>query len=205
MKYYEIATLKTVIFGAGKAAPAIEAWATAPEARGRLLGAFAADIGALNEVYLLRGFETLKDLESERDRVWRSDDPFGCLEHLVGISFDSYKPLDFLPPVEPGDFGPFYEIRTYRMRLGGLMPTMEKWRGAVPKRSGYSPLTLAMYSLDGPPRLTQFWPYRNLEERARARAQSVTDGVWPAKGGPDWLTPEMTSTIAMPLGFSPLK
>ena len=44
MKFYEIATLDTVIFGGGKAAPAIEAWVKAPEARGTLLGAFPQGI-----------------------------------------------------------------------------------------------------------------------------------------------------------------
>ena len=39
MRFYELATLKTVIFGTGKAAPGVEAWVNAPEARGRLLGA----------------------------------------------------------------------------------------------------------------------------------------------------------------------
>lgn len=205
MTYYEIATLKTVIFGAGKAAPAIEAWVNAPEARGKLLGAFGSDIGSLNEVYVLRGFDSLEDLAAERERALRSDNPFGCMEHLVGLTFDSYKPLDFLPPVETGKFGPFYELRTYKMKLNGLMPTMGKWEGAVPKRSEYSPLTVAMYSLDGAPRLTQLWPYPSLEARAKARGQSVADGNWPAKGGPDWLTPDMTSAILMPLPFSPLQ
>ena len=205
MSFYEIATLKTVIFGTGKAAPKIEAWLNAPDARGRLLGAFASDIGALNEIYVLRGFTSLDDLAAERVRALRSDDPFGCVEHLVDLSFDSYRPLDFLPPVEAGTFGPFYELRSYRMKLNGLMPTMAKWQGAVPGRSAYSPLTIAMYSLDGPPRLTQLWPYASLEARAKARAQSFADGAWPAKGGPDWLTPMMTSTIATPLPFSPLQ
>ncbi|MFT3975360.1 MAG: NIPSNAP family protein [Amaricoccus sp.] len=205
MKVYEIATLKTVIFGAGKAAPAIEAWVTAPEARGALLGAFGSDIGALNEVYVLRGFDSLDDLAAERDRALRSENPFGCLEHLVGLTFDTYKPFDFLPPVVPGNFGPFYELRTYRAKLNGLMPTMGKWEAAVPKRSDYSPLTIAMYALDGPPRLTQLWPYPSLEARAKARGQSVADGAWPPKGGPDWLSPDMTSAILMPLAFSPLQ
>ena len=205
MTYYEIATLKTVIFGAGKAAPGIEAWVKAPEAKGTLLGAFGSDIGSLNEVYVLRGFESLDELAAERDRALRSENPFGCLEHLVDLKFDTFRPLDFLPLVAPGKFGPFYELRTYKMRLNGLMPTMEKWQGAVPKRSEYSALTVAMYSLDGAPRLTQLWPYPSLEARAAARAQSVADGNWPAKGGPDWLTPEMTSAILMPLAFSPLQ
>ena len=40
--------------------------------------------------------------------------------------------------------------------------------------------------------------------RAEARSRSVSAGAWPAKGGPDWLLPEMTSAIALPLAFSPL-
>ena len=139
MRFYEIATLKTVIFGTGKAAPAVEAWVKA--GKGRLLGAFASDIGALNEVYVLRGFESLDELWEERDRALRSDNPFGCMENLVDLTFDTYRPLDFLPPVEAGKFGPFYELRSYQMKLNGLMPTMGKWEGAVPGRSDYSPLT----------------------------------------------------------------
>jgi NIPSNAP len=124
MRCYEIATLKTVIFGAGKAAPAVEAWVKA--GTGRLLGAFASDIGALNEIYVLRGLESLDELGDERDRALRSDNPLGCLENLVDLSFDTYRPLDSLPPVEPGRFGPFYELRSYRMKLNGLLPTMGK-------------------------------------------------------------------------------
>lgn len=205
MKFYELATLSTVIFGGPKAAPAIEAYVSAPEAKGRLLGAWGSDIGSLNEVYLLRGFDSHEDLLAERERALRSDNPFGCADLITSLSMDSFAPLDFLPSVETGDFGPFYEIRTYKMKINGLVPTTEKWRDTMPARSKYSPLTIAMYSIDGQPRLTQIWPYRSLEERQNARAQSVADGNWPPKGGPDWLTPDMTSTIAMPLGFSPLK
>ena len=39
MSYYELSTLDTVIFGAGKASPGIEAWVGA--GKGRLLGAWA--------------------------------------------------------------------------------------------------------------------------------------------------------------------
>lgn len=205
MKFYEIATLKTVIFGAAKAAPALEAFLKAPEAKGTLFGAFGTDIGGLNEVYVLRGFETLDDMMEERDRAILSDNPMGCMEHVADLRFDSYKPFDFLPPVEPGDFGPVYEFRTYRTKLNGVAATQDKWREAIPPRVDYSPLTIAMYGLDGSPRVTQIWPYRSLEERAKARAQSVADGNWPPKGGPDWLTPDMTSAIAIPLAFSPLK
>ncbi|WP_238363985.1 NIPSNAP family protein [Mesobacterium pallidum] len=201
--FYEIATLRTEIFGAGKAAAGIEAWLD--KGAGTLLGAWFSDIGALNEVYLLRAFDDAEALLAERERLARAENPFGCLEWLSGYEVESFRPLDFMGPVETGALGPVYELRTYRMRLNGLMPTMEKWQAALPERDAYSRCAIAMYGIDGAPRLTQVWPYASLEARSAARAQSVADGKWPPKGGPDWLTPEMTSTIALPMAFSPLR
>ncbi len=203
MTCYEIATLKTVIFGAGKAAAGLEAWLKA--GTGRLLGAFGTDIGPLNEILVLRGFDSLDQMMAERRRALLSADPMGCMDFLVDLRFDSYQPFDFLPPVTTGALGPVYEFRTYRTRLNGVAETQEKWRGAIPGRSAYSPLLFAGWGLDGPPRVAQIWPYGSLADRTDARSRSVKDGKWPAPGGPDWLTPEMTSAIALPLPFSPLQ
>lgn len=205
MKLYEFTTLRTVIGGAARAAPGIEAYVSAADAKGELLGAWASDIGRLNEVYVLRGFDDHAELDAERERARRSADPFGCGEFITGLDMETYAPLNFLPPVQTGTFGPIYEIRTYRMKPNGLKPTEDKWRAAMPLRATYSPLTVAMYSIDGGARFTHIWPYRSLEERQVQRAKSVADGNWPPKGGPDWLTPDMQSTIALPLAFSPLK
>lgn len=203
MSFYELATLDTVIFGAGRAAPGIQTWLAA--GGGRLLGAWGTDIGTLNRIFLLRGFDSLEAMMAERERALRSRDPFGCTEHLTRLTMESHRAFDFLPPASPGSFGPVYEFRTYRTRINGLLPTMEKWAEAVPPREAYSRLTVAMYGLDGEPRVTQIWPYASLAARSEARAQSVADGKWPPKGGPDWLSPEMTSQIALPLHFSPLQ
>lgn len=203
MSLYELATLDTVIFGTAGAAPGIETWTR--EGAGRLCGAWGTDIGTLNRIFVLRAFDDMAQMMAERERALRSDNPFGCLDQLVALNMESYRALDFLPPVAPGSFGPVYEFRTYRTRLNGLLPTMEKWARAVPPREAYSKLTVAMYGLDGAPRLTQIWPYESLAARSEARARSVADGVWPPKGGPDWLSPDMTSQIAQPLPFSPLQ
>lgn len=205
MKLFELVTLNTVLFGAGKAADGIRAFVNAPEAKGTLLGAWATDIGTLNDVILLRGFESLEDLLAERKRARLSDNPFGCKDLLRSWSADTYIPLEFTLPVTPGKYGRVYEIRSYVPKLDGLAPTIEKWREAVPPRVQYSPLTIAMYSLDGPTRFTQIWPYESANARAEIRAKTVADGVWPPKGGPDWLTAYMTSTLAVPLPFSPLQ
>lgn len=203
MKYYELTTLKTILFGAGKAAPGIQSFLVAGQ--GTLLGAWAADIGSLNEVYLLRGFNSLDELVAERQRVLMSDNPYGCLEFLVNYQTDTYLPFDFVPPVQAGNYGAVYEIRTYHTKLNGLAPTIEKWRAAIPARTEQSKMTIAMYALDGAPRFTQIWPYASANQRAEVRAKTVADGIWPPKGGPDWLSPNMTSTLAVPLAFSPLK
>ncbi|MGB0748719.1 MAG: NIPSNAP family protein [Magnetospiraceae bacterium] len=202
MSCYEITTLKTVIFGAGKASPGLQEWLAAGS--GTLLGAFAPDIGNLNEILLFRRFDSLDEMMAERDRAILSDNPMGCMEHLVDMRFDSLRKFDFLPEVEPGAYGPVYEFRTYKAKLNGVAVTQDKWRGAMPERRKYSQLTFAGWGWDGEPRITQIWPYESLDARAKARSQSVADGAWPAKGGPDWLTPWITSTIAMPLPFSPM-
>lgn len=203
MSHYELATLETAIFGAAKVAPEVQEWCAS--GGGRLLGAWATDIGTLNRVMVLRGFDSRDEMLDERERALRADDPWGCSADLLGLTMESYRGLDFLPQVETGAQGPVYEFRTYRLKIHGLMPTMGKWEAAIPERMDYSRLTVAMYGLDGAPRLTQIWPYASLEARAKARAQSVADGKWPPKGGPDFLTSDMTSQIAMPLPFSPLQ
>ena len=67
--YYELATL-TLPFGtAATAAQNVQAFCTAPEARGELLACWFTDIGQLNQMIVLRGFADLASLQAERDRT----------------------------------------------------------------------------------------------------------------------------------------
>lgn len=203
MQRYEIATLSTSMGAAAKAAPAIEAFAG--EGKGKLLGIFYADIGLLNKVLVFRGFETTTDYDAERDRTLRAASPFGSAEWLMGLELEGYAQFPFLPPVEIGSFGPAYEFRTYVLKTGGIEPTINAWEAAVPARTELSKLTMCMYGIDGKPRMTHIWPFNSVNERSQVRADSVARGVWPPKGGPDWLTTDMRSTIAFPTANSPLK
>lgn len=205
MERYELATLTTTFGAAANVAPAIAAYAAAPDSRGRLLGCWASDLGGLNQIAVLRGFATEADLAAERHRTLMSSNPFNSTEWLTALSLDSYAPFPFLPPVETGSFGPVYEIRSYILRTGGLGPTIEAWRAAVPARVQLSRLVIAMYALDGAPRFTHIWSFPSLNDRAAIRAEAVTRGIWPPKGGPDWLTPDMRSTIYLPTAVSPLR
>jgi hypothetical protein len=82
---------------------------------------------------------------------------------------------------------------------------MEAWRNAVGPRSELSPLTVAMYALDGAvPRFMNIWPYKSLDERQQARSAAVQKGIWPPRGGPAHLT-TLQSSIFLPADFSPLR
>jgi hypothetical protein len=201
---YEIATLTIRLGKAGSVVESLDANLKIGDAKGRLLGCWVSEIGTLNQIILLRGFADEAELRAERDRILGSGNPFGCAEDITTLDFDSYAPFPFLPPIEPGKHGSVYEIRTYRLKHGGVPPTIAAWEAAIPARTALSPLVAAMYALDGPPRFTHIWPFESLNQRAAVRAESVAKGIWPPKGGPQWLTGEMVSTIALPTAISPL-
>ncbi|POR54055.1 NIPSNAP family protein [Bosea psychrotolerans] len=201
---YEIATLTVKLGKAASVVAGIDAYVKAPEAKGRLLGCWASEIGALNEIFVLRGFADDAELQAERRRALDTTNPFGAGDDIARLQFDSYAPFPFLPPVEPAKLGKVYEIRTYKLKHGGVPATIAAWEAAVPERVKLSPLVIAMHALDGPPRFTHIWPFASLDARASVRADSVAKGIWPPKGGPEWLTGEMHSTIALPTAISPL-
>ena len=207
--YYELATMTLPFSTAGQAATHVQAFATAPEAQGELLGCWFTDIGVLNQMIVLRGFATLDALQAERERTQQSASPFGCGEIYQTLEQHSYKGFPWMKPVRPsaesGITGPVYEIRTYGIKMGGVQPTIDLWEQYVPARDKLSPCVVAMVALDGPLRFTNIWAYDSLNARSQIRSEAVAQGIWPPKGGPAHLTTNMVSTIAMPTAVSPLK
>ena len=207
--YYELATM-TLPFGtAGNAATQVQAFSSAADAKGELLGCWFTDIGVLNQMVVLRGFASLADLQAERDRTQKSSSPFGCGDIYQSLEQHSYQGFPWMKPVRPstesGINGPVYEIRTYGIKPGGVQATIDLWEQYVPPREKLSPCVVAMVALDGPLRFTNIWAYPTLDARAAARADAVAQSIWPPKGGPAHLTTAMVSTIALPSAVSPLK
>jgi hypothetical protein len=204
MTRYEIATMKVGFGMVPKAAEAVAASVTEAGALGRLLGCWFSDIGDLNTIAVMRGFADDAELWRERDRTLRSANPFGCGELISDLKLEAYAPFPGLPPVESGAFGPVYEIRTYILKNGGLGPTFEGWTDKLPARTELSKLLVALYGLDGEPRITHIWPYASVDERSRLRAESVKRGTWPPKSAVWLQTNRMRSTVYLPTAVSPL-
>ena len=139
-----------------------------------------------------------------RHKLLLQKKPLNCSEWLLSMRSENYALFPFLPAVQPGKMGRWYEFRTYHVRQGAMAETIEAWKDAVPARVAMSPMAGAFVALDGEqPRFLNVWAYDSLEDRARIRAEAVREGVWPPKGGPANLT-KMQSTVCAPVAFSPL-
>jgi NIPSNAP len=201
---YELATLSCPLLAVGKAAEGAASWVNNSQAKGLVLGYWRTEMGALGRLLVLRGFEAPEDMTAERRRALLSASPFNAGSVVTVLEMDSYAPFPFLPPMQTGDRGGVYEFRTYRLKPGGLSPTLAGWEAAIGPASDYTAhLVVNMYALDGAPRITHIWGFGSLAERATLRESAYGAGVWPPKGGPEQII-EATSTIALPLGGSPL-
>jgi hypothetical protein len=201
---YELVTLSLPLLSASQVSQNARAWAAAPEATGSVLGCWRTEIGTLGRLLILRGFESADALDRERRRALLSSNPFNAGGVVTALEMDSYVPFPFLPPVTAGAQGKVYEFRTYRLKPGGLPPTLAGWEQAIGPAHAYTAhLVINMYALNGAPRITHIWRFMSLEERASLRAKAYAAGVWPPKGGPENIL-EATSTIALPETWAPL-
>jgi hypothetical protein len=169
-----------------------------------LLGCWYSDIGAVNQILIIRNVINVVSGADACAAVLTSPDPWGLNDYLVGMTMDTYESFDFMAPMRRGDFGPCYEVRSYGLKPGGLAPTKELWRKAVPGRMTVSPLLAAMTAVTGAAnRFMHIWPYKSFDERARLRDKAVADKVWPPPGGPSHLVSQQVD-IYLPAAFSPM-
>jgi hypothetical protein len=170
-----------------------------------LLACWYSDIGAVNQILIIRNVANAAATLDGRTAALASRDPIGVGEFIIGMAMDIYMSLDIVAPMQPGAYGPVYEVRTYELKPGGVPQTVEAWRKAAPARLKISPVLAAMTSVTGAvTRFLHVWPYRSFEERARLREKAVTDGVWPPPGGPGLLVSQQVD-IYLPASFSPLR
>ncbi len=202
--HYDVTKLTFRPNGVGPALPHIER-ALPSAAGGTLLAVLVAEIGTLNQVLILHALDGAGSALAARDARQRRGDLFGVSDQLIDASSSTFASFPFVPPMQPGRFGPVFELREYGIKFGALPALLQTWEAAVPARVAMSPLLTAAYAIDGDqPRMMHLWPYKDLNERARIRGESIAQGVWPPKGGADYLA-TMRSTIYLPAPFSPLQ
>src|ERR1700744_1742207 len=127
-EFYELTSLACPMLGTAEVAKAARDWVAAPDATGTLLGCWRTEFSTLGRLLILRSFDTLDALHQERRRALLSANPFNAGRLITALEMDSYQRFPFLPPVRPDAFasasGDVYEFRTYRLKPGGLPPTL---------------------------------------------------------------------------------
>ncbi len=195
---YELTTLAFPLLSASEVAKAARVWVSAPDAAGALLGCWRTEIGPLGRMLILRRFDDAGAQQRERHRALSSANPFNAGGVITALEMDSYMPFPFLPPAQATTHDAVYEFRTYKLKPGGLPPTLAGWKAAIePARDYTARLMINMYALDGPPRITHVWGFDSLAQRASLRTAAYSAGIWPPKGGPENIL-EAISVIALP-------
>ncbi len=96
-----------------------------------------------------------------------------------------------------------YEVRTYSLTPGSLAEVEKRFGEAYEYRKKYSQLAAFWHTEIGPlNEIIHVWPYQNMDERARVRAETAKEPNWPPKLG-DFIR-AMQSEILVPFPFSPL-
>jgi hypothetical protein len=94
------------------------------------------------------------------------------------------------------------EMRTYTLKPTTVPAFEERYAAALPGRLELSPLAAFWHSEVGTlNQVIHVWPYSDLNERIRIRAEAIARGIWPPKTQEFVL--DMQSEILLPAPFSP--
>ncbi len=94
------------------------------------------------------------------------------------------------------------EMRTYTLKPRAVPEFEKRFGEALPARAELSPLAAFWHTEVGVlNQVIHVWPYADLNERARIRAEAIARGVWPPKTAEFVL--DMQSEIFLPAPFSP--
>jgi hypothetical protein len=120
------------------------------------------------------------------------------------MNSEIFIPAPFMRPLG-GDqaLGNVYEMRSYTYKTGSIGKVVDIWADAVPHREEFSPLAAAMYTeIGGLNKWVHIWPYKDLEDRNRVRAEASKSSHWPPPTREFLVNQE--SKIMVPSSFSPM-
>lgn len=177
---------------------------------GQLLGYWTSEFGTLNQVFHLWAFNSLEErgrLLSELGKVkaWSAEYLPKARSMIVNQEtsiLTALTPLDL-----PSDGPNVYELRRYTAHPGKVPEWAQLMQAAAAERRKVSRIVGVWTSEIGVlNQIVHLWAYKDLNERAAARAQAMSLLSWRdfvSKVPP--LLARMESTILNPAPFSPMQ
>ncbi|WP_215755203.1 NIPSNAP family protein [Acetobacter sp. P5B1] len=203
---YELIRFQTDVLGVSTLSHRLQAQFSdaSDPVMGSLTGVWRAEIGELGTLLLLRSFPSQEVLLDARHTTLGTKTPFGIEMNNISMEMETFEAFPFLEPAGLGERGGLYEIRTYRLKAGGLNPTLEAWQAALKPAEAYTRhLITSMYALDGILRICHIWAFDSFEQRNLLRRQYYAAGLWPPQGAPEQII-HAQSWLCLSEPFSPL-
>jgi hypothetical protein len=177
---------------------------------GKLEGFWFTEFGTLNQLVHLWSFSDLNERERLRaalaqDQAWNSEYIPQIRPMMLAQENKILAPI--VPLTPPEDTGNVYELRWYRTHVGKAREWIEHFKAILPTRArfmrrvGVWQTEIAQLN-----EVVHMWVFRDLQERAEARARLAQDPEWQTFIGK--ATPclaHMQATILMPSPFSPMR
>ncbi len=168
------------------------------------------EIGPLNQIIHVWPYADL----AERGRIRAAsvaggDWPPKISEFIVSMQSDIMLPWPNSPALEPGEIGPYFEMRTYTLNPGDYPKVQKVWEKPLAARVKISPILATWFSeLGGLNKFVHIWPYKSMDQRMEARKQALASGTWPPSAGPGdapYTTVAQETKILLAAPFSPIR
>ncbi|MDX2158021.1 MAG: NIPSNAP family protein [Hyphomicrobiaceae bacterium] len=170
-----------------------------------LAACWYTELGPLNQIIHVWPYRDMNErtrirAEAVASGVW----PPKVAELVAEMRSEILQPLPFSPELEPSQHGPFFEMRSYTLRAGGIPEMAAKWERHLPPRLALSPL-IGVYTSDigGLNQWVHIWAYTSLDQRMAVRTAMQERGIWPPPPPVPTLTQE--AKIMLPAPFSPVR
>ncbi len=171
------------------------------------LGAFwHTEFGPLNQVIHVWPYESVEERNRIREEAVKDPDwpPKNDPNMYVNMESEIYTPAPFMRPLG-GDqeLGNINEMRVYTYKPGSMAEVIYRWAAAVPLREEYSPLAGSMSSeIVDLNKWIHIWPYKDLNDRAKVRAEAIKSPNWPPPTREFLVKQE--NKLMVPAAFSPM-
>jgi hypothetical protein len=205
MSLYEV---RTYTLKPGSVAEAEKRFGEAIPARekhSKLDAFWHTDIGPLNQIIHVWGYESLQHRTEVRAAAAKETGwPPKIQEFIETMESEIFIPAPFMRPLGHQALGDIYEMRTYTYQPGTMPEVLKRWADAIVDREKLSPLAACWYSeIGGLNKFVHTWAYKDLQGRSRVRAESQKLPNWPPKTR-EFLVSQ-SNKILIPASFSPMK
>jgi len=177
---------------------------------GTFEGGWTTEFGTLNQYVHLWGFADLNERERLRGELaknaaWNTE--YLPLSRPLMLAQENKILKPVVPMTPPSDTGNVYELRWYRAHVGRAAEWLEMFKAVLPTRDKYTRRVGLWQTETGQlNEVVHMWVYKDLNDRAAARARMAQDPQWQAFiAKSPALLQHMQSIVLVPVAHSPMK